>query len=83
MRQFIEIAHLSHGDYLSVAKKQETVEHVENLRRRLVNRKYHSLVFLSSVVFQRRHQTVSCRRIQTRSRFLELFSRRKDDLVLW
>ena len=55
---------------LSVAEEEEPVEHVEDLRGGLVNGDDDRLVLLAGVVLQRRHQTVRCRRIQTRRRFL-------------
>ena len=49
--------------YLSVTKKQKTVEHVKDLRGRLVDCQDDRLVLLASVVLERRHQAVSSTRI--------------------
>lgn len=58
------------GAYLAVAQQKETVEHVEDLRRRLVNGEHDRLVLLARVVFQRGHEAVRRARVQAGRRLL-------------
>lgn len=66
---FFRVAKISR---LAVAKQQEPIEHVKDLRRGLVNSQDDRFVFLTRVILQRRHQTVRRTRVQSGSRLLSI-----------
>lgn len=70
-----DLAHVAKVRGLAVAQQQEPIEHVEHLRRRLMNGDHDGLGFLRGIALQGRDQRGGRVRVQARSWFVQQHDR--------